>query len=43
MCKRVKRPANFCVCGRNIEYPARVTKLSIVCRCGRKHKLTEVS
>lgn len=29
---------NRCECGRNLDYPLRVTNHYVICRCGKKHK-----
>ena len=32
------RQGNRCICGRNLDYPLKVTEKFVICRCGRRHK-----
>ncbi|MBA7646230.1 hypothetical protein ES703_53992 [subsurface metagenome] len=36
-----KRIRSRCICGRNLNYPLKVTDKAIICRCGRRHKKGE--
>ena len=33
-----RRNGNRCICGRNLDYPLKVTEKAIICRCGRRHQ-----
>ena len=36
---RKMRDGNRCICGRNLDYPLKVTAHAIICRCGRRHRI----